>query len=134
LRLVNGHDDHSARFGHHRSRCAPGDRPRNRTRPRPRPVVPRHSPNRGPELERFLAEERVVTCATLGPNGRPHLERVPQATLQIEAGDTYGTLRGVMLECDVEILRAAVPPHPDRSAGTTASWRASATDHSCRDD
>jgi len=35
---------------------------------------------------------------------------VPQATLQIEAGDTYGTLRGVMLECDVEILRAAVPP------------------------
>jgi len=42
---------------------------------------------------------------------------VPQATLQIEAGDTYGTLRGVMLECDVEILRAAVPPHPDRQLG-----------------
>src|SRR5712664_2346530 len=84
-----------------------------------------------PELEHFLAEERVVTCASLGPNGRPHLmplwyavdglvidtwtygasqkvknlERSPRATLQIEAGDTYETLRGVMLECDVEILR-----------------------------
>ena len=34
-----------------------------------------------------------------------NVERVPQATLQIEAGDTYETLRGVMLECDVEILR-----------------------------
>ena len=26
-----------------------------------------------PELERFLDEERVLTCATLGPTGRPHL-------------------------------------------------------------
>ena len=25
------------------------------------------------ELAKFLAEERVVTCATIGPNGRPHL-------------------------------------------------------------
>src|SRR3989442_940705 len=25
------------------------------------------------ELERFLDEERVLTCATIGPNGRPHL-------------------------------------------------------------
>jgi hypothetical protein len=25
------------------------------------------------ELARFLAEERVMTCATLGPHGRPHL-------------------------------------------------------------
>jgi PPOX class probable F420-dependent enzyme len=83
------------------------------------------------ELEAFLAEERVVTVATLGPNGRPHLmplwyvmegpviaawtfaksqkvrnlERRPQATLQVEAGDAYEELRGAMLECDVEILR-----------------------------
>jgi nitroimidazol reductase NimA-like FMN-containing flavoprotein (pyridoxamine 5'-phosphate oxidase superfamily) len=67
------------------------------------------------ELHRFLQEERVVTCATLGPNGRPHLmplwyvadgavvsawtygasqkvrnlERLPQATLQVEAGERY---------------------------------------------
>ena len=34
-----------------------------------------------------------------------NLERSPRATLQIEAGDTYETLRGVMFECDVEILR-----------------------------
>ena len=84
------------------------------------------------ELQRFLEEERVATCATLGPGGRPHLmplwyalegativgwtfaksqkvrnlERNPQATLQVEAGrDVYGELRGAMLECSVEILR-----------------------------
>ncbi len=84
------------------------------------------------ELQAFLDEERVVTCATIGPNGRPHLmplwyvvdngllnawtfgksqkvrnlERLPQATLQIEAGrDQYTKLRGVMLECEVDILR-----------------------------
>jgi PPOX class probable F420-dependent enzyme len=83
------------------------------------------------ELERFLVEERTVTCATLGPNGRPHLmplwyvperhemlawtfaksqkalnlERDPHATLQVEAGQEYGQLRGAMLECDVELER-----------------------------
>jgi len=84
------------------------------------------------ELTRFLDEERVLTCATLGPNGRPHLmplwyvrdgptlyawtygksqkvrnlEREPRATVQIEAGrDRYGELRGAMLECDVAIER-----------------------------
>src|SRR5262245_48327275 len=80
----------------------------------------------------FLDEERVVTCATLGPRGRPHLmplwyvvedgavlawtyarsqkarnlERQAQATLQVEAGrDDYEQLRGVMMECDVELVR-----------------------------
>jgi PPOX class probable F420-dependent enzyme len=84
------------------------------------------------ELERFLDEERVLTCASLGPGGRPHLmplwyvhdgltlltwtfgksqkvknlERNPRATVQVEAGrDRYGELRGVMLECDVAIER-----------------------------
>jgi len=85
-----------------------------------------------PELHRFLQEEKIVTIATIGPSGRPHLmplwyvadgavisawtfgksqkvknlERKPQATLQIEAGQTdYQALRGAMLECDVEIVR-----------------------------
>ena len=84
-----------------------------------------------PELQRFLAEERLVTVASIGPNGRPHLmplyyvadgtvistwtfgksqkvknlERLPQATLQVEAGEHYHELRGAMLECDVEIVR-----------------------------
>jgi PPOX class probable F420-dependent enzyme len=85
-----------------------------------------------PELVRFLDEERVLTCATVGPAGRPHLmplwyvrdgrsllawtygksqkvknlERDGRATLQIEAGrDVYGELRGAMLECDVAIER-----------------------------
>jgi hypothetical protein len=83
------------------------------------------------ELVRFLHEERLATVATIGPNGRPHLmplyyvaddavlsmwtfaksqkvknlERLPQATLQIEAGEHYHELRGAMLECDVEIVR-----------------------------
>jgi PPOX class probable F420-dependent enzyme len=84
------------------------------------------------EIRSFLDEERVVTCATIGPGGRPHLmplwyvveegritawtfgksqkvrnlERAPRATLQVEAGrDQYAQLRGVMLECDVEIVR-----------------------------
>jgi PPOX class probable F420-dependent enzyme len=83
------------------------------------------------ELRAFLDEERTVTCASIGPNGRPHLmplwyvregddivcwtygasqkvknlERRPQATLQVEAGKKYEELRGVMLECDVEIVR-----------------------------
>jgi len=84
------------------------------------------------EVERFLAHERTLTCATLGPRGWPHLmplwyvlretpdtagpgrrvwawtyaasqkvrnlERDPRATLQVEAGEQYQELRGVMLE------------------------------------
>ena len=83
------------------------------------------------QLQALLAQERTVTCATVGPNGRPHLmplwyvpegrnmlawtfaksqktrnlERAPHATLQIEAGGEYGELRGTMLECDVELER-----------------------------
>jgi PPOX class probable F420-dependent enzyme len=83
------------------------------------------------ELRDFLDEEKVMTCATIGPNGRPHLmplwyvvhdgalrgwtyaksqkaknlERDPHATLQIEAGVAYAELRGVMMECDVELVR-----------------------------
>jgi PPOX class probable F420-dependent enzyme len=82
------------------------------------------------ELRDFLAEQKVVTVATLGPHGRPHLmplwyvpqpdgtligwtfaksqkarnlSRDPHATLQVEDGVEYQELRGVMLECDVEV-------------------------------
>ncbi len=83
------------------------------------------------DLARFFAEERVMTCATLGPHGRPHLmplwyvaqglvlsawtygasqkvrnlERDPRATVQVEAGHGYEELRGAMMECDVTIER-----------------------------
>jgi PPOX class probable F420-dependent enzyme len=83
------------------------------------------------ELREFLAERKVVTCATIGPNGRPHLmplwysadgttlrgwtyaksqkaknlERDPHATLQVEDGELYHELRGVMMECDVATER-----------------------------
>ena len=100
------------------------------------------------ELHRFLGEERLVTVASIGPNGRPHLmplyyvadgavismwtfaksqkvknlERLPQATLQVEAGEHYHELRGAMLECDVEIIRdtATVAQIGARIAGVPA--------------
>jgi PPOX class probable F420-dependent enzyme len=82
------------------------------------------------EVASFLAEQRVVTCASIGPDGRPHLmplwfvadgetvlawtyaasqkaknlRRDPRATLQIEAGDSYEELRGVMFEADTELV------------------------------
>jgi PPOX class probable F420-dependent enzyme len=84
------------------------------------------------ELRDFLAEQMIMSCATIGPNGRPHLvalwyvpdgtaslsgwtyaksqkaknlERDPRATVQVEDGVQYHELRGVMLECDVELER-----------------------------
>ena len=80
------------------------------------------------EVRAFVAEQRIVTCATMGPNGRPHLmplwftgddssvvcwtyaasqkarnlQRLNQATLQFEAGVSYEELRGVMMECDAQ--------------------------------
>jgi len=83
------------------------------------------------EVLAFLAEQRVVACATNGRDGWPHvvplwyllrdgepwawtyaasqkarnLERDPRATLQVEAGEAYDELRGVMLRCAVELVR-----------------------------
>ncbi len=83
------------------------------------------------EQAAFLEEQRVVICATNGPRGWPHLmplwyvirdgevwawtyaksqkvrnlERDPRATLQVEAGERYDQLRGVMIEADTEIHR-----------------------------
>lgn len=83
------------------------------------------------ELVAFIADHRVVTCATVGPHDRPHLmplwyvpdgtsiecwtyarsqkaknlERNPRATLQFETGTAYEELRGAMMECDVELIR-----------------------------
>jgi len=83
------------------------------------------------ELAAFLEEQRTVTCATVGPGGRPHLaalwylpvggrldcwtyaasqkarnlERDPRATLLTEAGTAYQELRGVSMECDAELVR-----------------------------
>jgi PPOX class probable F420-dependent enzyme len=85
------------------------------------------------EVLEFLDEQKIMTIATIGPNGRPHLvalwyvrdgdeltgwtfaksqkaknlERDPHATLHVESGVEYQELRGVMLECDVEMERDA---------------------------
>jgi PPOX class probable F420-dependent enzyme len=83
------------------------------------------------ELAAFLDEQRVVIAATNGVSGWPHLmplwflardgdiwawtfaksqkvrnlERDPRATLQVESGDEYQELRGVMIEAEVAIHR-----------------------------
>jgi PPOX class probable F420-dependent enzyme len=83
------------------------------------------------EVEAFLEAQRVVICATNGRDGWPHLmplwylvrngeiwawtyaksqkvrnlERDPRATLQIEDGEEYQELRGVMIEAQTEIHR-----------------------------
>ena len=83
------------------------------------------------EVAAFLDEQRIVTCATNGRDGFPHLmplwyvirdgelwawtyaksqkvrnlERDARATLQVEDGEQYQELRGVMLRCEVEIVR-----------------------------
>jgi PPOX class probable F420-dependent enzyme len=86
------------------------------------------------EAAAFLGSERVVTCATLGRDGWPHLmplwyvvrdgelwswtyaksqkvrnlERDRRCTLQVEAGDRYDELRGVMIKSEAVIHREQV--------------------------
>jgi PPOX class probable F420-dependent enzyme len=83
------------------------------------------------EVRAFIDEQHTLVCATNGPRGWPHLmplwfvvrgpdiwawtfaksqkvrnlERDPRATLQIETGDSYDQLRGVMLEATVQLHR-----------------------------
>jgi PPOX class probable F420-dependent enzyme len=82
------------------------------------------------EVAGFLAAEKTMAVATVGPSGRPHLtalwfvpdgatlstwtyaasqkvanlRRTAQATVLVEAGESYEELRGVSLECDVEVI------------------------------
>jgi nitroimidazol reductase NimA-like FMN-containing flavoprotein (pyridoxamine 5'-phosphate oxidase superfamily) len=83
------------------------------------------------EVQAFLAEEKVLVCATNGRDGFPHLmplwyvvrdgelwawtfaksqkvknlERDARATIQVEAGEEYQELRGVMFKCDTQVVR-----------------------------
>ncbi|WP_103337969.1 pyridoxamine 5'-phosphate oxidase family protein [Amycolatopsis sp. CA-126428] len=84
----------------------------------------------GDEVREFLAEQKVINVASIGPNGRPHLaplwyfphedgvatwtygtsqkaknlRRLPEATVLVEDGDSYEKLRGVSFEADVELV------------------------------
>jgi len=86
------------------------------------------------EVAAFLSEQLVVTCATQGRDGWPHLmplwyvvragevwawtyaksqkvrnlERDARCTLQVEAGETYDQLRGVMIKAEAVIHREHV--------------------------
>src|SRR6266699_2128900 len=58
------------------------------------------------ERRRYLADGDQIVCWTYAKSQKVrNLERDPRATLQVEAGNSYGELRGVMLECDVAIER-----------------------------
>ncbi|MDQ6606735.1 MAG: pyridoxamine 5'-phosphate oxidase family protein [Actinomycetota bacterium] len=83
------------------------------------------------EIRAFLDEQRVVICATNGHNGWPHLmplwfvtrdeeiwawtygksqkvrnlERDSRATLQVEDGEQYDQLRGLMIEAQTVVHR-----------------------------
>ncbi|GAA4863210.1 pyridoxamine 5'-phosphate oxidase family protein [Saccharopolyspora rosea] len=82
------------------------------------------------EVVDFIADRRTVVLATVKADGRPHLvpmwfvpdgstievwsyarsqktvnlRRDPRATLLLETGTAYDQLRGVSLECDVEVI------------------------------
>ena len=83
------------------------------------------------EVAAFLDEQRVLVCATNGRDGWPHLmplwyvvrdgelwawtyaksqkvrnlERDPRATVEVEAGEAYHELRGVMVTAEVRLHR-----------------------------
>jgi len=83
------------------------------------------------EVRSFLDEQRVAVIASNGPDGWPHLmplwyvlrddevwswtyaasqkvknmERDPRVTVQVETGEQYHELRGVMIKARVEIVR-----------------------------
>jgi PPOX class probable F420-dependent enzyme len=82
------------------------------------------------EAAAFLADERTLVCATNGRDGWPHLmplwyvvragelwawtyaksqkvrnlERDPRCTIQVEAGEEYSELRGVMIRAECELI------------------------------
>ncbi|WP_227980761.1 pyridoxamine 5'-phosphate oxidase family protein [Nocardia spumae] len=85
------------------------------------------------EITEFLERSRIITLASLGKNGMPHLtamwyglvdgeiwfetkgksqkavnlRRDPRVTVLVEAGDTYDQLRGVSIEGRAEIVEDA---------------------------
>ena len=99
----------------------------------------------GEEAAAFLEEQKTVICATNGRDGFPHLmplwfvvrndviwawtyaksqkvrnlERDPRCTLQVEAGESYEQLRGLMLRCEAVIHR-----DPDTIGGFVAELAA----------
>jgi PPOX class probable F420-dependent enzyme len=83
------------------------------------------------EIAELLDAERTMICATIGRDGWPHLmplwyvvrdaelwswtyaksqkvrnlERDPRCTVQVEAGEAYAELRGVMVKAECELVR-----------------------------
>jgi PPOX class probable F420-dependent enzyme len=85
------------------------------------------------EIEAFLADQRVMSVATVGADGRPHLvamwygfidgapafwtyakaqkivnlRRDPRLTCMVEDGSAYNELRGVELVADAQLIEDA---------------------------
>src|SRR5258708_34973706 len=54
----------------------------------------------------YVREGDVIAWWSYGASEKVKiLDRLPQSTLQVEAGTRYEELRGAMFECDVEIVR-----------------------------
>src|SRR3954468_19530234 len=96
------------------------------------------------EVDAFLAEQRIVICATTGRDGWPHLmplwyvvrdgelwawtyaksqkvrnlERDDRVTLQVEAGDAYDQLHGAMIKAR---RCCTVTPTTSRRSGSRSS-------------
>jgi PPOX class probable F420-dependent enzyme len=110
------------------------------------------------EVAAFLDEQRTLICATIGRDGWPHLmplwyvlrdgecwawtyaksqkvrnlERDPRCTLQVETGERYDELRGVMLRCtcalrrELEVVAGVGEDLAERYGGGRASMLAQA--------
>jgi PPOX class probable F420-dependent enzyme len=83
------------------------------------------------EIAQLLDEQRTLICATIGRDGWPHLmplwyvvrdgecwswtyaksqkvrnlERDPRCTVQVETGESYNELRGVMFKAECALVR-----------------------------
>ncbi|HEY3712212.1 MAG TPA: pyridoxamine 5'-phosphate oxidase family protein [Amycolatopsis sp.] len=82
------------------------------------------------EVHEYFDQQKVINVASIGPNGRPHLaplwyypyesgvatwtygtsqkaknlQRLPEATVLIEDGESYEKLRGISMEADVQLV------------------------------
>ena len=109
------------------------------------------------EARAFLDEQRTVICATNGHDGLPHLmplwyvvrggtlwawtyaksqkaknlERDPRATLQVETGDAYEELRGLMLRTEAVLHRDADGARASSTSSPPATRRRAPTRRRC---
>jgi PPOX class probable F420-dependent enzyme len=109
------------------------------------------------EIAQLLDEQRTLICATIGRDGWPHLmplwyvvrdgecwswtyaksqkvrnlERDPRCTVQVETGEQYNELRGVMFKAECALVRD-VDAVAEIGAEIAARYGGVALDHEVR--